>query len=114
MTSWIDSDQHLYEYRGLWAEHIDPARRDDAIRFEDDPLGHVRVKWRDRVLAVADVQVPGETDAIGERRRREREGLPPLITVRHFRKWAIFPKHPEGHGISNERSYIRYRQQSRS
>jgi len=74
----IDSDQHLFEYRGLWREHIDPARRDDAIRFEDDALGHARVLWRDRVLSVADVQTPGETDAIGARRRREREGKPPL------------------------------------
>ena len=74
----IDSDQHLFEYRGLWQEHIDPARRGDAIRFVDDALGHARVMWRDRVLSVADVQVPGETDAIGERRRRERSGEPPL------------------------------------
>ena len=74
----IDSDQHLFEYRGLWEEQIDPARRGDAIRFVDDPLGHVRVMWRDRVLSVADVQMPGETDAIGERRRRERSGAPPL------------------------------------
>jgi len=78
MTRVIDSDQHLFEYRGLWEEHIDPARRDDAIRFVDDALGHVRVLWRDRVLSVADVQMPGETDAIGERRRRERLGAPPL------------------------------------
>jgi hypothetical protein len=78
MSTVIDSDQHLYEYRGLWAEHIDPAHRGDAIRFVDDALGHVRVLWRDRLLSVADVQMPGETDAIGERRRREREGLAPL------------------------------------
>ncbi len=74
----IDSDQHLFEYRGLWEEHIDPAHRADAIRFVDDALGHVRVMWRDCVLSVADVQLPGETDAIGERRRRERAGSPPL------------------------------------
>jgi predicted TIM-barrel fold metal-dependent hydrolase len=79
MGAVIDSDQHLYEYRGLWTDHIDPALRHEAIRFVDDPLGHVRVVWRDRVLAVADVQTPGETDAIGARRRREREGLPPLV-----------------------------------
>lgn len=78
MTRVIDSDQHLYEYRGLWEQHIDPAMRGEAIRFVDDRLGHVRVTWREQVLAVADVQMPGETDAIGERRRREREGLPPL------------------------------------
>ena len=73
----IDSDQHLFEYRGLWEEHVDPALRGEALRFVDDRLGHVRVVWRDQVLAIADVQRPGETDAIGERRRREREGLAP-------------------------------------
>jgi predicted TIM-barrel fold metal-dependent hydrolase len=75
----IDSDQHLFEYRGLWQEHIDPARRSEAIRFVDDPLGHVRLMWRERVLGVADVSLPGETAAIGERRRRERDGRPPEI-----------------------------------
>ncbi len=78
MSRVIDSDQHLFEYRGLWAEHIEPALRHEAIRFADDALGHVRVMWRDRVLGVADVSLPGETAAIGERRRRERAGLPPL------------------------------------
>jgi hypothetical protein len=78
MASVIDSDQHLFEYRGLWAEHVEPAFRDEAIRFSDDALGHVRVMWRDRVLGVADVSLPGETAAIGERRQRERDGLPPL------------------------------------
>jgi hypothetical protein len=53
--------------------------RADAIRFVDDALGNVRVMWRDRVLTVADVQLPGETDAIGDRRRRERAGQPPLV-----------------------------------
>jgi predicted TIM-barrel fold metal-dependent hydrolase len=79
MAALIDSDQHLYEPRGLWEEHIDPALRHEALRFAEDRLGHVRLTWRDRVIAVADVQTPGETDAIGERRRREREGLPPRV-----------------------------------
>jgi hypothetical protein len=78
MPAVIDSDQHLFEYRGLWREHIDPAQRDDALALEDDALGHTWLRWRGRTLGVADVQVPGETDAIGERRRRERAGLPPL------------------------------------
>ena len=77
MARVIDSDQHLFEYRGLWGEHVDPGFEDEAIRFEDDRLGHVHVMWRERVLGVADVSLPGETDAIGERRRRERDGLPP-------------------------------------
>jgi hypothetical protein len=74
----IDSDQHLFEYRGMWREHIDPSQRDDALELEDDALGNTWLRWRGRTLGVADVQVPGETDAIGARRRREREGLPPL------------------------------------
>ena len=78
----IDSDQHLYEYRGMWREHIDPALRDDALELTDDARGHTWLTWRGRVHGVADyVQDPGETDAIGERRRRERAGLPPL---RHY------------------------------
>ena len=74
----IDSDQHLYEYRGMWREHIDPALRDHALELTDDARGHTWLSWRGRVLGVADVQDPGETDAIGERRQRERAGLPPL------------------------------------
>src|SRR3990172_3768767 len=77
MARVIDSDQHLFEYRGLWEEHVDPGLRHEAIRFEDDALGHVTLRWRGRVLGVADVSLPGETDAIGERRRRERGGPPP-------------------------------------
>jgi predicted TIM-barrel fold metal-dependent hydrolase len=73
----IDSDQHLFEYRGLWEEHIDPGLRDEALRFVDDEVGNVSVCWRGVTLGSADVQLPGETDAIGERRRRERAGLPP-------------------------------------
>ena len=78
MPAVIDSDQHLFEYRGMWREHIDPALRDDALELTDDARGNTWLTWRDRVLGVADVQDPGETDAIGERRRRERAGLPPL------------------------------------
>lgn len=74
----IDSDQHLYEYRGMWREHIDPALRDDALELTDDARANTWLTWQGRVLGVADVQDPGETDAIGERRRRERAGLPPL------------------------------------
>jgi hypothetical protein len=52
------------------------ARR--GLELTDDERGNTWVTWRGRVLGVADVQDPGETDAIGERRRRERAGLPPL------------------------------------
>ena len=39
VVSIIDVDQHLYEPRDLWAEHIDPTHRDDALAIEDDDLG---------------------------------------------------------------------------
>ena len=42
----IDSDQHLYESRTLWLEHIDPALRDEALRIEDDATGTPRLRWR--------------------------------------------------------------------
>src|SRR6185295_7734016 len=71
-----DSDQHLYEYRGMWEDHIDPAVRDEALRFVDDDLGHTWMMWRDRRLAIADVQRPGQIDAVGEHFRRAMDGLP--------------------------------------
>ena len=40
MAAVIDSDQHLFESRSLWADHIDPARRDDALAIVDDELGY--------------------------------------------------------------------------
>ena len=75
----IDSDQHLFEYRGLWEEHIDPGARAEALRLTDDDLGHTWVTWRDRRLGFADAPQPGQTDAVGERYRRAGDGLPPLV-----------------------------------
>ena len=48
MWSWrsvIDSDQHLYETRTTWLDHIDPGRRDDALRIVDDELGYPWLSW---------------------------------------------------------------------
>jgi predicted TIM-barrel fold metal-dependent hydrolase len=72
----IDSDQHLYETRTTWRDHIDPAFRDDALRIEDDRLGYPWLMWRDRRLLPVDVQVPGRTSELGERRERIRAGMP--------------------------------------
>lgn len=77
-TRIIDSDQHLYETRTVWADHIDPARRDDALRIEDDDLGYPWLMWRDRKLGAVDVQFPHQTTELGERRERIRAGLPAL------------------------------------
>ena len=74
----IDSDQHLYESRTLWFEHIDPAMRDDALRIEDDATGTPRLRWRDQEIGIAEVQEPGRSADVGDRHRRARAGLPPL------------------------------------
>ena len=76
MTRVIDSDQHLYETRTTWLDHIDPALRDDALRIEDDELGYPWVRWRDLKLQPADVQLPGQTAELGQRRERQRAGIP--------------------------------------
>jgi hypothetical protein len=77
MTAIIDCDQHLYESRTLWGDHCDPSMRDEALRIEDDDLGYPWVTWRDRKLGMADVQLPGETVVIGERRNRRIAGERP-------------------------------------
>jgi predicted TIM-barrel fold metal-dependent hydrolase len=77
MTAIIDCDQHLYESRSTWLDHIDPSRRDDALAIVDDELGYPWVTWRGRRLGLADVQIPGDTAALGHRRRRQRAGQPP-------------------------------------
>jgi predicted TIM-barrel fold metal-dependent hydrolase len=72
----IDSDQHLYETRTTWRDHVDPARREDALHIEDDDLGYPWLTWRDTRLQPVDVQFPGHTSELGERRERIRAGLP--------------------------------------
>ncbi len=76
MTVIIDSDQHLYESRSLWADHVDPEGRDEALTIVDDELGYPWLTWRGRRLDVADVQFPGDTAAIGRHRQRRRDSQP--------------------------------------
>jgi len=79
MAPVIDSDQHLYETRTTWLDHIDPSHRDDALRIVDDALGYPWLSWGpDRKLGPVDVQHPGLTSELGDRRERIRAGLPPL------------------------------------
>jgi predicted TIM-barrel fold metal-dependent hydrolase len=73
----IDCDQHLYECRTMWRDHVDPAGRDDALAIVDDDLGYAWLTWRGQRLELADVQFPGDPDALGRHRNRRREGLPP-------------------------------------
>jgi hypothetical protein len=76
MATTIDSDQHLYESRTLWVDHIDPALRDEALRIENDASGTPRLTWRAEQLGIAEVQIPGRSLEIGARHRRARDGLP--------------------------------------
>jgi len=77
MTVVIDSDQHLFESRTLWSDHADPGDRDVTLSIVDDDVGTAWLTWMGRRLLPADVQVPGETDAIGARFQRAKRGLPP-------------------------------------
>lgn len=76
MAAVIDSDQHLYESRSLWHDLSDPGAVDDALAIEDDELGYAWLTWRGRRLSLADVQLPGDTTAVGRHRQRHRQGLP--------------------------------------
>src|ERR1700722_20165990 len=73
----IDSDQHLFESRTMWQDHIEPAHRDDALAIAEDDLGYSWLTWRDQRLQLADVQLPGDTTGLGRRRQRWRQNLPP-------------------------------------
>ncbi|MDQ1478187.1 MAG: hypothetical protein QOE62_3416 [Actinomycetota bacterium] len=77
-TPVIDSDQHLYETRTTWLDHIDPGHRDDALRIVNDELGYPWLSWgADHKLGPVDVQMPGQTSELGDRRERIRAGLAP-------------------------------------
>ena len=58
----IDSDQHLFESRTMWQDHIDPAHRDDALAIAEDELGYSWLTWRDQRLELADVQLARRHD----------------------------------------------------
>jgi hypothetical protein len=77
-TPVIDSDQHLYETRTTWLDHIDPGHRDDALCIVNDELGYPWLSWgADHKLGPVDVQMPGQTSELGDRRERIRAGLAP-------------------------------------
>jgi predicted TIM-barrel fold metal-dependent hydrolase len=72
----IDSDQHLYETRTTWADHIDPTHRDDALLLVDDDRGYTWLEWRGERLGLADVHMPGNTQWCGDLREAQRRGDP--------------------------------------
>ncbi len=75
-VSIIDVDQHLFESRSMWRDHIDPGLRDRALAIEDDELGYPWLTWQGRRLYLAEVQFPGKAKAIGEMRMRLARGEP--------------------------------------
>jgi predicted TIM-barrel fold metal-dependent hydrolase len=77
MPAVVDSDQHLYETRTTWLDHIDPDRREDALSIVDDALGYPWLTWRGQKLSPCDVQRPGKTSELGDLHERIRAGLPP-------------------------------------
>lgn len=72
----VDSDEHLYEPRTMWADYIDPAFRHEAIELRDDDRGYTWLAWRDEPLGLADVHQPGDVDWCGRHRQREQAGEP--------------------------------------
>jgi predicted TIM-barrel fold metal-dependent hydrolase len=70
----IDVDQHLFESRTTWSEHIDPSDRDDALSITDDEAGWPWLTWRGARLTPLEVPVPERSSLIGEDRLRRLRG----------------------------------------
>jgi predicted TIM-barrel fold metal-dependent hydrolase len=73
----VDSDQHLFETRACWADHAASADREHCLAIVDDEAGNGWLTWRGRRIVLADVTLPGETDAVGGRLQRALRGEPP-------------------------------------
>ncbi len=75
----VDADQHLFEYRTLWADHMDAGDRDDALRIDDDDAGNAWLVWGGQRIVLADVTTPGDVDRVGRRLQRALRGEPPEV-----------------------------------
>jgi predicted TIM-barrel fold metal-dependent hydrolase len=70
----IDVDQHLFESRSTWSEHIDPGDRADALSIADDDAGWPWLAWRGERLTPLEVPIPERSGLIGEDRLRRLRG----------------------------------------
>lgn len=70
----IDVDQHLFESRTTWSDHIDPARRSDALSISDDEAGWPWLTWRGSRLTPLEVPIPERSSLIGDDRLRRLRG----------------------------------------
>ena len=60
----------------MWADHVDPGQRDDALVLVDDELGYTWLAWREERLELADVHLPGDVDSCDRHRERRRRCEP--------------------------------------
>jgi predicted TIM-barrel fold metal-dependent hydrolase len=70
----IDVDQHLFESRTTWSDHIDPERRSDALSISDDEAGWPWLTWRGSRLTPLEVPIPERSSLIGDDRLRRLRG----------------------------------------
>ncbi len=70
----IDVDQHLFESRTTWSDHIDPAARPDALAIADDEAGWPWLTWRGSRLTPVEVPIPERSSLIGDDRLRRLRG----------------------------------------
>jgi predicted TIM-barrel fold metal-dependent hydrolase len=81
----IDADTHLFETGSLWADNLPAALRHLALRMEDDDDGYTWVTAPDgRRIHLAEVHTPGDIGPMGERRSRQRRGLPPPVAFQEI------------------------------
>lgn len=72
----VDADQHIFEPRSMWRDHIDPGLRDRALSIDDDDLGYAWLTWQGKRLYLAEPQQPMQPQVIGENRNRLARGEP--------------------------------------
>jgi hypothetical protein len=77
----IDADTHLFETPSLWADHLPTSRRSLAVTIEKDELGYawLTAPGGERIH-LAEVHTPGDIATMGQRRQRQRSGLPPSVS----------------------------------
>lgn len=75
----IDADQHLFEPRTLWADHLPARERDHALAILDDEHGNAWLTWRGERIVLAHVTVPGHTAAVGHELQRALAQEPPAV-----------------------------------
>jgi predicted TIM-barrel fold metal-dependent hydrolase len=75
----VDADQHIFEPRTMWRDHIDPQFRHQALSIDDDELGYAWLSWQGKRLYLAESQRPTDARAIGEHRTRLARGEPATL-----------------------------------